>query len=295
MLNLAFEGWYQCRLATDPDPTDEPRGLTGPTFASPGEPDLDRIIRLQNPVAIRAPRDADFGVTVRDVSLSAAPPGPGVETRLLRDHPMIGAAVDFVNEPMYHQRNYIIVEGLNSPIDPLVVEVTQGDTKLRRVDEWDETRPGLTIDDVYLDPSLVSHRRQTIEVKSAELVEATGITDYIQYWVDRRAYLIALRDVTEDPTALAALDRRIAGIDETGVDAGTRVDARQFLGLKSTYQIDINGRASVEDPGRLLGGAVGTSQVWPITFWMGSYDVDTLCGYLRGTLSLPFHPEDEVS
>jgi hypothetical protein len=26
---LKFGGWFQCRLATDPDPCDEPRGVSG--------------------------------------------------------------------------------------------------------------------------------------------------------------------------------------------------------------------------------------------------------------------------
>ena len=44
---IKFEGWFQCRLATDPDPADEPRGVDGYIHAIPSERDLDRIIRLQ--------------------------------------------------------------------------------------------------------------------------------------------------------------------------------------------------------------------------------------------------------
>ena len=32
-LYLHFEGYFQCRLATDPDPTREPRGVSGYTYA----------------------------------------------------------------------------------------------------------------------------------------------------------------------------------------------------------------------------------------------------------------------
>lgn len=294
MLKLSFEGWYQCRLATDPDPTDEPRGLTGPTFAAPGEPDLDRIIRLQNGVALRSPRDQDFGVFVRSVALSTTGAEGATVTKPIPHHPMINAAVDFIDNPRYHQRNYIIVEGLYSPIDPFVVQVKQGDTLLERRDEWDITQPGLTIKDVYLNPTLAGHRLQEIEVKAPELVEATGITDYIEYWTKRRSDLKSELKNTKDPTKQAALRRRITAIDETEYDSGTRVDARQFLGLLSTYTIDVNGVSKIEDKEGLLGGRVGTSQVWPLTFWMGSYDVDTMCGYLKGTLSLPFYPEQKA-
>ena len=46
-LVLEFEGWCSLRLPTDPDPSDEPRGISGYTFAFAGEPDLDRILNLQ--------------------------------------------------------------------------------------------------------------------------------------------------------------------------------------------------------------------------------------------------------
>ena len=43
MLVIEFNGWFQCRLATDPDPYDEPRGVSGYVHAYAGEPDLDRL------------------------------------------------------------------------------------------------------------------------------------------------------------------------------------------------------------------------------------------------------------
>ena len=63
---LKFNGWFQCRLATDPDPTDEPRGVSGYVRAVAGEPDLDRILRLQPPVVQRS-YCPQVGVKVRAV------------------------------------------------------------------------------------------------------------------------------------------------------------------------------------------------------------------------------------
>src|SRR5690606_16465196 len=51
VLRIDFEGWFQVRLATDPDPSDEPRGVSGTTFALAGEPDFDRIVRFWEPIA----------------------------------------------------------------------------------------------------------------------------------------------------------------------------------------------------------------------------------------------------
>jgi hypothetical protein len=46
-LQLDFEGYFMNRLATDPDPTDDPYGTSGYTMAVGGEPILDQKIRLQ--------------------------------------------------------------------------------------------------------------------------------------------------------------------------------------------------------------------------------------------------------
>lgn len=291
MLILSYEGWYQCRLPTDPDPTDEPWGITGGTFAGPGEPQLDRVIRLNDPVALRFPFTEDgFGVKVRQVfHRTHAADGTPVNTPL-PDHPLVGAELSLLENAMYHQRNNIIVEGLSSPIDPFHLQIKTSDgLVITRRDEWDITQPGLTINDVFMNPQLTGHRKQVIEAKSARLVEVTGITDYTTFWEDRLQALeekIKQHDI--GTVEYAALKKRINFIKETDNDIGTRVTARQFLGLLSTYTILINGEASIADPKNALGGAIGTSQEWPMEFWMGSYDVDTLCGYMKGTLELPF-------
>jgi hypothetical protein len=53
-ISIHFKGIFQCRLATTPDPSDHPKGQDGFTFVHEGEPDFDRIIRFNNPVASRA-------------------------------------------------------------------------------------------------------------------------------------------------------------------------------------------------------------------------------------------------
>jgi hypothetical protein len=61
MFVLEFAGWFYCRLATDPDAFDDPRGQGGWTFAMPGEPDLDRKSRCQWPCRSTAPRNHENG------------------------------------------------------------------------------------------------------------------------------------------------------------------------------------------------------------------------------------------
>ncbi len=52
-LGFKFNGIFQCRLATDNDPATETRGNLGWTYAYADEPDLDRIIRFNNPESPR--------------------------------------------------------------------------------------------------------------------------------------------------------------------------------------------------------------------------------------------------
>ena len=47
VLQVHFEGYFLCRLTTDPDPTDEPRGVSGYTMALVHEAPLDQVIRTQ--------------------------------------------------------------------------------------------------------------------------------------------------------------------------------------------------------------------------------------------------------
>jgi len=54
ILGFHFKGIFQLRLATDPDLSDEPRGQSGWTLAYGDEPDLDKIIRFNHPVAHRS-------------------------------------------------------------------------------------------------------------------------------------------------------------------------------------------------------------------------------------------------
>lgn len=284
MLIIYFEGWFQCRFATDPDPSDEPRGISGPTFAVPGEPDLDRIIRLQDPVMPRYPHETDVGVNVTRVTVGG---------ELAPDHPLVGGRVNLLDNPQYVQRNLIVVEEpFQTPIDPFHVEASGNGVTLRRRDLWDVTRPELTVYDVFDSPAIMARRRNTMEVQSARVAEATGIMNYEAYRQQRKADLEEMMAQTGNPVERLALQKRIDAINKDQDMVGVTLAATQFMGLCALYSININGPAEIIDPQTALGGEVGTSQVWPMAFWMGGYDVDALCGYMRGQLAVPFRPHD---
>ena len=97
---LTFSGWVQCRMATDPDPTNDPRGVSGYSFAIPGEPDMDRIIYFQNRKGvIQRSFCPEVGVNIQG-GYEYHTVGTGGETRFVsktpieKGHPLYRAKVD---------------------------------------------------------------------------------------------------------------------------------------------------------------------------------------------------------
>src|ERR1044072_8233073 len=139
---IAFKGWFQARFATDPDLFTHPRGQSGWTFAFAGEPDFDRVIRLNNPVAPRS-RGPNVGVRVTGVVVDgAAVPG----------HPLLGAPVELLNGPKFEGHNGAIARPGQEPVFPFNLKIAAGGVSLE-VREW------LTAADIKKDPPPVSAPR----------------------------------------------------------------------------------------------------------------------------------------
>jgi hypothetical protein len=277
VLTLSFEGWFQCRLATDPDPSDEPRGVSGWTFAVAGEEDLDRIIRLQEPISPRS-RGREVGVVVRAVSVGG---------EQMPNHPLVGGQVELLDEPKFEGRNGIVAEDAAECIDPFHLQITGGGVTLRRKDILDLQNSERKIYEV--DPSIL-RRRQPVEgeaVERAEIADATGIMDYAGYRRERKEKLEVDLEQMGDPVIRAALQKRIDDLEESLEKRDIRVG---ILGASLIYRFAIRGAAQVVDERDALRGVIGTSPPWPIEFWVGGWDADALCGYMRGSLQVPFRP-----
>ncbi len=282
MLNISFSGWFQYRAALDPDPIDEPRGVSGPTFAGAGEPPFDGFIRFQNAVAPRYPHHKDHGVFVTSVDIDGT---------LQPRHPLIGAAVDLLDNPRYEERGYIVTYQ-RVPIDPFHLQVSSNGILIRRRDCWDVTQPDLTMYAVSKNyPDLIPRRQPAVSPQSVKVAEATGILSYAEYRRQRRADLTRMLKSARNDIKRQALQKRI---DDLGKDdqqmTGLTLAAQQFLGLCADYQFAVNGPLLIEDPKNKLRGAIGASQDWPVSFWMGGFDVDSLFGYVSGVWQLPFRP-----
>ena len=118
-LVLEFEGWCSLRLPTDPDPSDEPRGISGYTFAFAGEPDFDRILNLQPRAGMHyRSHGPELGVTVR--SAQRAP----TAARCRRSQ---GARVDLLGEPIIENRNWTLTLPGFEPIVPFHLRIDGDD------------------------------------------------------------------------------------------------------------------------------------------------------------------------
>src|SRR5688500_6467325 len=127
-LLIRYEGYWQCRQATDPDPSADPRGVSGYTFAVGAENDMDQVVRLQrdeiDPVDFRVvpgERSSEqFGVFVTGAEVGGEPwaPGarlPGGKVRWLpAGLPDKGPRFEMRNTTTY----YPVTKGVYMPIDP---------------------------------------------------------------------------------------------------------------------------------------------------------------------------------
>jgi hypothetical protein len=273
-LTLGFEGWFQCRVATDPDPTDEPRGVSGFTFALPGEPDLDGVIRFRDPDwrTLRT-HGPTVGVSVHCVAVDGRPAPPR--------HPLAGAGVELLPDtagrpPRFVERNGVVSGPDERPIDPFRLRVSAGRAVLERTDLLDPKRPSLRAEQATRQQLA---RRFAVETKidPATVASATGIADPLAFRRQRRSMLELDRDREEDGTRRLGLEKRIRELSlEDPKDRRTWT-----LSVLQRWRFDLNG------PGRAVGVEADATREWPLEFWMGGFDADSLCAYVKGSLVVP--------
>ena len=294
MLRLEIEGYFQMRMATDPDPTDEKRGVSGYTFALAGEPDFDAKVHFQpdepgvwqrefGPSSPTAPR---VGVTVRRATRNG---------QTATD--LIGAHVSFIDAQIL-EHNGILARNDLFIIDPLRVRVSSADKKKVLLEREDWLNPADPNMPQWEATSAMILRRQPkrFVTNSPEVAAATGLRDpanktLIENRVKRRESLEALLKATKDKVAQAALETRIEQLkivekwwdlsegtwNERPIDRRAYTLALQLEG----WDVDINGHP--------FANAVGADETrpWPLRFWMGGWDGDALCAYVRGSWETP--------
>jgi hypothetical protein len=263
MLSVTFAGWALCRLPTDPDPYDEPRGVSGYMRSYAGEPDLDRIIRFQAPPFVRS-HAHEIGVVVRSISLDG---------QVIAGHPLLGAQVHLLNDAKFEGRNGVIAEDGLEPIVPFDFSIVGGADRLRRATVPSDPR------------SPYREFNATDAIEDAGFMErATGIASLIAVWRDRVA---ALQDdlAAADPEARPALEERIDFLRRNiAADGGVA----GFFPVRMVWEYRLRSKVDpdlIAAPAFLL-GFKPTIEPWEVRFWIGGWDADAQAFFVGGTLEI---------
>ncbi|WP_164200406.1 hypothetical protein [[Micrococcus luteus] ATCC 49442] len=263
MIELRFSGWFQCRLATDPDPYDEPRGVSGYVHAYVGEPDLDRLLVFQDPPFTR-PLGPQVGVSINEVRLDG---------NLAVDHALIGARVTLLNGPKFEGRNGVIAGAGLEPVYPFILEVTKGQFSLvRAINPHDPEYP-------Y--PELYA---AGVEDASEEIRDATGITDLASLWRERAITLRTKLTNLGEPERTGTAERAAFLERQIGAPGG---GAARFFGARMRFTYELGSQLKLHDPEHWLASEeMAEPAPWPVHFWLGGWDADVLCGFIKGTATI---------
>jgi hypothetical protein len=304
-LDIGFDGYFMCRIATDPDPTNEERGMSGYTMALATEDPLDQVIRLQaDPEWLRQNArqplfdlHIQIGVKVRGVLFEGQ---PYEAARALLDAKVYLDGKDFpLKGPTFESRNSTVGgdDTFAFVLNPfnLRIQNDESGAKLTASDYLDPSDPAKPLWRIT-DPKLYQRRLPNCtSIPDTEVMEAVNVFDAYGYFRDRRRYLdklirdtSAARDACDEPAKRERLNAevesyksRIYQLDHWGDRIISKIQTR--VG----WQHDINGPQQAEGN---FGGRIDTSQPWRVTYWFGGWDGDLLLGYMRGTLSVPFAP-----
>ena len=306
LLEIDFEGYFACRIATDPDPSNEARGMSGYTMALPRETKLDQIIRLRidDDYLARNARppllgmQLPLGVKVTAARFDGEPYGPAA--RALQDATvdLVGKDPPFADGPVFESRNNIVGndDAMAFVIVPFQLQINGPGASLTATDYLDPADPSKQTWQ-FTDPAAYARRISTCMISGdTEVSEAVNVFDAYGYFRDRRRYLereiarahaATLQPGCDDATR-ARLEADLQGYRSRIFQLerwGDRIINK--IQMRVDWKHDINGPQTVAGS---LGGAVDTTTPWQFGVWFGGWDGDLLIGYARGTLKVPFQP-----
>jgi hypothetical protein len=301
LLEIDFGGYFLCRIATDPDPTNEQRGVSGYTMALVTEDPLDQVIRTQvtPDFAARNLREPAqrmgirIGVDVTDVRFDGEPYPRGQEALLGGRLYLEGENPPFPG-PIFDSRNNIVGsdDNMSFVVNPFELRIQSDAVEIRAKDFLNPAQPDQKIWQIEDPETYIRRLPAPLISQSMAAMEAVRVFDPFSYFASRRRYLTErIRELEtqkplgpEDEARLEGLKSRMFQLDFWG----DRVINK--LAFQLPYAFNVNGPQSVKGQER-LGGTVDCTQPWPVSFWFGSWDGDLLVGVMQGTLSMPFLPD----
>lgn len=267
MLKLTFAGWIECRLATDPDPSDEPWGVSGYAVAFSGEPPLDRVVQTEASKAVMRKLAPDVGMKVNEVS---------VDGKSAKRHTLLKAELHLRESPVLEGRNDLVAPDTIEPILPVSIGLQKGKLRIER-----ELRD--------LDTGEYSVVRAPGVTPRFDLLEASGVKDpkaFLENRIEELKKLLARpkladKDKVQYQYRLEQLERVLS----RGRTYNTGGPVPMHLGMTWHYVFE-GPWWSIHDPSDALKGEIDGSP-WIMDLWLGCWDADVLCAYMHGTLQLP--------
>jgi hypothetical protein len=303
VLELTFDGVFQCRLATDPDGAAVKRGVTGNGFAIGDEPDLDRVIRFQTDGTSARSHAPPIGVFVRSARLVRRTVAPWAE----RGEPieqLLGASVSLVGAPIFEGRNHLVSED-GEPVDPFEIAIMAATgLSLRRrtvgipvIDMTPLARRG-----TGRYPTSVSLSRDAMLANLAVLGRCDPPLMFSSPEAYTQARIAALQadydklkgTAVEYGRDGAELSFRLRSLDE-GLRSALQPDARPIRWTRyffdAAYRHFVSGE-SFGDFGPLrdrlaLPPPTRTALRWLVDYRFGFFDTDAMSACVRGVLCIP--------
>lgn len=268
-LCLKYEGWFMCRLATDPDPTDEPRGVSGTTFAYGLEPDLDRVIRFHDVHGLTRSHCPVVGVFVKEATINGTPI-PELES----------AKVELLGEPKFENRNFVLTMAGKEPIVPFDVQISSGAISFSK-----SMRMSEHTDDMMQMPRETLHKYggRGFYTADEKVLSAMKIHDPLENRKERKSALNAQLLATTDELEREILARRISEISKAIDDPNNERLVNMWAIEEFSFRLD----GELAHKGGAIAGYTIADDAWEIDFWFGGWDPDALCGYTSGEVSIP--------
>ena len=286
-LVIEFSGWCIIRLPTDPDPADEPRGVSGYTFAFAGEPDMDRVIHLQPPTDFtpRSHGPEPLGVKVTGAQRVDGSKEAPVEA-------LRGATVELLDQPRFENRNWTLTLPGFEPIYPFNLRIAGGKLEIKRSAPLDPANPDKPLWEVA-EATLLEHGAQGMQYEPQTVGHATDVWDQLGVATQRLELLKADLAREKNPDAASALRGRIAelqfAVDFAKTNSGRQDRRTMAHSFVERFAFSMLGAdAKVVGPEKIYLGPLDLRGPWLISFWLGGWDPDLLCAYLSGSLQIPY-------
>jgi hypothetical protein len=280
--SLQFEGRFQCRLSTDPDGFNNPWGqfssfgmyaVEGPNPAHPAEPPLDRIIRFQNPVALRSLCPA-VGVFVRRVRGTLA---NGTLVSFASGDPVIGLPVELGPQCVFDAQDGVFAQPGFEPISDFSIRIGNVFSGA--------SEPALPRPNPAAPPP--SNAPYADGVLRADMVSALRPADFgypDANWTARASRIVSEKamalggQVAATPDEVAIRNRRIT-------EHGTNAGGIQFaLRLIERYRGIVDQNLSLSSTASPVLADWASRAQFPFYAEFLDFDTDCQCGTVWGTL-----------